>query len=340
MCFIALSLIFIFYPSYTPKIRRSENSIAELTSVSLGNSDQTIMIRGEDITKPVILFLHGGPGYPFISYARGFQSQLEKNFVVVNWDQRGSGKSYSFRTNEETMNQEQFEKDTIELIEYLCKRFTEEKIYLVGHSWGTVLGIEATQNVPDKIHAYVGIGQVVDNIEGEKCSYNYVYNKALEENNQEAISDLEGIGEPPYKDTGKDTFVQRKWLKKYGGFEMNIKTQEEMIKGVLFKPEYSLLDGIKLLIGNQFTIDTLYSKREMADFREKYIEYEVPVYFCGGRYDYNTPSDLVEEYYKIIKAPKKDFYWFEKSAHEPHLVEEDKFNDIMINIYKETYLEK
>lgn len=338
---IILLLVILSFSTYTPKIRDNnfrvvKNSIAELSTIKIGGVDQSIMIRGVNKYNPIILFLHGGPGYPFISYSRRFQSHLEQNFVVVNWDQRGSGKSFSTNIDRETMNQEQLEDDTLELIDYLCDRFNKEKVYIVGHSWGTVLGIETIKNAPEKVIAYVGIGQVVDDVAGEKLSYNYVVEKALKENNEEALKELKRIGKPPYKDSKKDTFVQRKWLKEYGGFELEVITLNEIIKGIVFSPEYSWIDGIKFLRGNIFSIETLFTNREKADFREKYKEFDVPVYFCAGRYDYNTPSVLVEEFFNNIKAPKKNFYWFEQSAHEPHLVEEKKFAEIMMEIYKET----
>jgi len=331
----------LFFPTYTPKIREGnfriiENSIAELTTVNIGGRNQSIMVRGVDKSNPIILVLHGGPGYPFISYARKFQGLLEENFVVVNWDQRGSGKSYSMNIDEDTMTQEQLERDTEELIDYLCERFEREKIFIVGHSWGSELGIEAIKNSPEQVIAYVGIGQVIDDIEGEQLSYKFTLNKAIEKQDKKAVEELNKIGQPPYRNSKVDTFIQRKWLAKYGGFEREVKTRNEMIKGVLFSPEYNLIDGIKLLLGNSYSINTLFDNREKADFRDKYTEFEVPVYFCAGRYDYNTPSELVEEYYNNIKAPKKNFYWFEESAHEPHLVEEERFSKIMMEIFNET----
>lgn len=331
----------VFFPTYTPKIRDGElrvveNCIAELSSIEIGGIEQTIMIRGVDKDKPIMLFLHGGPGYPFISYARRYQSELEQNFLVVNWDQRGSGKSFSAKIDDSTMSQEQLESDTLELVDYLLDRFNRERLYVVGHSWGTVLGIETVKNAPEKVIAYIGIGQVIDDVEGERISYNFVLEKAQTYNNEEAFNELKAIGEPPYENSKTDTFVQRKWLKAYGGFETEVITLNQIIKGVLISPEYSWSDGIKFLRGNMFSIETLFVNREKADFRKKYTQFEVPMYFCAGRYDYNTPSVLVEEYYNIIEAPKKKLYWFEKSAHEPHLVESSKFSDIMIEIYDET----
>jgi len=338
---VILVIAIVFFPSFTPKIRDGKfrvvgNSIAELSAIEIGGIEQTIMIRGVDKDKPIVLFLHGGPGYSFISYARQYQQDLEQNFVVVNWDQRGSGKSYSSDIDRLTMSQDQLESDTLELIDYLLYRFDREKVYIVGHSWGTVLGIETIQNAPEKVFAYVGIGQVIDDVDGERISYNYVLEKAVTDNNDKALMDLKEIGGPPYENSKTDTFVQRKWLKHYGGYETEVITLNQIIKGILFSPEYSWNDGIKFLQGNTFSIETLFLNREKADFREKYTQFEVPVYFCAGRYDYNTPSSLVEEYYNLIEAPKKNFYWFDKSAHEPHLVELKKFSKIMDEIYDET----
>jgi len=336
---LVFSLI-IFFPTYTPKIRDEnnrvvKNSIAELSKIKLGGVNQSVMIRGKNKDNPIILFLHGGPGYPFIGYARKFQRKLEEDFIVVNWDQRGSGKSFSPFIDKTTMTQEQLEKDTLDLINYLLEKFNKEKVFIVGHSWGTVLGIETIQNAPEKVHAYIGIGQVVDDHDGEIISYNYTLEEAREDENEQALQELAEIGIPPYEDSTKDTFVQRKWLKKYGGFEKEVITLDEIKGGILFSPEYSWIDGGRFLLGNMYSINTVLNNRDKVDFRQKYQTFEVPMYFCAGRYDYNTPSVIVEEYFNIINAPKKKFYWFEKSAHEPHLVEEEKFANIMLDILME-----
>ena len=137
---VILLLLVLFIPSRTPK-KEGNNSVASIQKIEIGGIEQYIMIRGRDTNNPILLFLHGGPGYAQISYARKYQKELEDNFIVVNWDQRGAGKSFSFNIPKDTMNREQFIEDCKELIDYLCKKYNKEKIFLDGHSWGSELGL-------------------------------------------------------------------------------------------------------------------------------------------------------------------------------------------------------
>ncbi|WP_406242532.1 alpha/beta fold hydrolase [Tissierella carlieri] len=280
--------------------------------------------------------MHGGPGYPQISFARKYEKKLENNFVVVNWDQRGSGMSYSSNIPKESMNRDQFIEDTKELIDYLCEKYEKEKIYLVGHSWGTELGLYVVDKYPEKVAAFISIGQVVNGIESEVISYDYVLEMANKNKDQKALDDLMRIGEPPYKNTVNDTAAQRKWLSKYGGVERKVDTLRDIILGSIFSSEYTGIDGIKFTLGNKFSADTMWGHNKDLDFIRDIPEVKVPIYFCAGRYDYNTPSVLIEEYYNEIIAPKKELIWFEESAHFPNFEEYEKFNELVIRIKDET----
>jgi len=333
-------LLILFIPARTPSIKDNrgkivEGSVAQLKSLNLGGVEQHILVRGVDKDNPILLFLHGGPGHAQIGYARKYQSQLEESFVVVNWDQRGSGKSYSPGIPKDTMNREQFIADAKELMDYLCQEFDEDKIYLAGHSWGSELGLFLADRFPEKIAAYIGIGQVIDGTKNETVSYDYVMDMARRDNNQKAIEALEEIGRPPYKNVVKDTTTQRKWLARYGGVERKVNTLRDIIWSSIFSPEYTGLDGIKFAIGNKFTAEAMWGDNEDLNFIEEVTVLKVPVYFVAGRYDYNTPSGLVEEYYNNITAPKKDFIWFENSAHFPHFEEPQKFQEVMEIIKRE-----
>lgn len=158
--------IFLFRPAYTPSISGSE-SINKLVNIKVGGQNQTLLIRGKNKDNPIILFLHGGPGLAQICYARKYQEKLEDEFLVVNWDQRGSGKSYSFFMNKDSLTKNQIVEDAEEIIEYLCKTYGKEKIILVGHSWGTELGMDIIKKDSSKIFSYIGVGQVVDHTEGD-----------------------------------------------------------------------------------------------------------------------------------------------------------------------------
>ncbi|MDU5080099.1 alpha/beta hydrolase [uncultured Tissierella sp.] len=328
-------LIILLLPNRTPKIE-GENSVAIIEKIKLGGLEQAILVRGKDISNPVLLFLHGGPGYPQISFARKYEKKLENNFVVVNWDQRGSGMSYSSNIPKESMNRDQFIEDTKELIDYLCEKYEKEKIYLVGHSWGTELGLYVVDKYPEKVAAFISIGQVVNGIESEVISYDYVLEMANKNKDQKALDDLMRIGEPPYKNTVNDTAAQRKWLSKYGGVERKVDTLRDIILGSIFSSEYTGIDGIKFTLGNKFSADTMWGHNKDLDFIRDIPEVKVPIYFCAGRYDYNTPSVLIEEYYNEIIAPKKELIWFEESAHFPNFEEYEKFNELVIRIKDET----
>lgn len=333
---LLICLLFIlFLPSRTPQIE-GDNSIALMQKVELGGLEQSIMMRGKDTDNPILLFLHGGPGYPQISFARKYQEELEESFIVVNWDQRGSGMSYSFNIPKESMNRSQFIEDTKELIDCLCIKYQKEKVYLVGHSWGSELGLYVIDQYPERVAAFISIGQVVNGLENEVVSYDYVLEMAQKNNNKRALEDLMKIGRPPYKNIVSDTITQRKWLGKYGGVEKKVNTLKDIIFGSIFSPEYSGIDGIKFALGSKFTADTMWGHNLNLDFIRDLSEVKVPIYFCVGRYDYNTPSILIEKYYNQIIAPDKELIWFEESAHFPHFEEPEKFAQLVIRIKEMT----
>lgn len=309
-----------------------DNSIATIDKLEIGGIYQYVMIRGADVNKPILLFLHGGPGYSQISYARKYQNELEENFIVVNWDQRGCGKSYSPLIDEQTMTLEQFVGDTNELIDYLLERFGKEKLYLVGHSWGSELGMYVALGYPQKLYSFISIGQLVDG-RNEELSYDYTLKMATADNNTKAIEELKEIGKPPYKDVVGDMMIERKWLKKYGGVENGCNTYKDMILASIFSPEYTGIDGIKLALGSKFTADLMFPYIFLeSSVMEDVPQVKVPVYFCVGRADYNTPHQLIEEYYNILEVPKKQLIWFEESAHFPNFEEPEKFAETVLEI--------
>ncbi|SCY55069.1 alpha/beta fold hydrolase [Alkaliphilus peptidifermentans] len=324
-------LFVLFLPSRTPHIE-GNNSVASIQKIQLGGLEQFIMIRGKDTNNPILLFLHGGPGYSQISFARKYQEELEENFIVVNWDQRGSGMSYSHNIPRKSMNRSRFREDTKELIDYLCMKYEKENVYLAGHSWGSELGLHVIDKYPERVAAFISIGQVVNKLENEAVSYDFVLEMAKKNNNKRALEDLLRIGRPPYKNTVSDTLTQRKWLDKYGGVERNVNTLNDIILGSIFSPEYTGIDGIKFALGSKFSADTMWGHNLDLDFVRDLPEVRVPVYFFAGRHDYNTPSTLIEQYYNKIIAPHKELIWFEESAHFPHFEEPEKFAQLAIRI--------
>jgi pimeloyl-ACP methyl ester carboxylesterase len=307
------------------------NGIAELQPVELNGYPQWLLIRGQDVSKPLLLFLHGGPGESNIWTVHYAMKELEQHFVCVNWDQRGTGKSFRPGPPPETMTIDQFVKDTIALIELLCARFGQQKILLFGHSWGSILAMKVAAARPDLLHAVIGMGQFVDGKRGEDLSYQYVLERAHAEHNRKAIRSLEQIGAPPYRKD--DLFVQRKWLVHFGGFLHAIGTGE-FLSILLHAPEYSIGD----CISNLMMRDMKFSCRWLRDdclrvnLLQEIPELSVPVVFFAGSYDYATPFVLVEQFYASLKAPYKKLIWFEHSAHNPDIEEPDKFQREIIAI--------
>jgi pimeloyl-ACP methyl ester carboxylesterase len=317
--------------TYTPPTG-TPNGIAELKPVDLNGYPQWLLIRGQDVSRPLLLFLHGGPGESNMWLADYTMNELEHHFVCVNWDQRGTGKSFQPGPPPETMTIDQFVQDTIALIELLRERFGQQKVLLLGHSWGSVLAMKVAAARPDLLYAVIGMGQVIDMKLGEEISYRYVLERAQAEHNRKAARILEQLGgaDTYRKDS---TFIQRRWLYHYGGMMHALDTRA-VVSILLNAPEVSIADCIRGLART----DMKFSCRLMGDeilgvnFLQEIPELTVPVVFVAGRYDYNTPFVLVEQFYASLHAPYKKLIWFEHSAHMPHMEEPDKFQRELVAI--------
>ena len=294
-------------------------------SLTIGGITQWISLRSANIKNPIILFLHGGPGTAQISFSRKSQRRLEDSFLVINWDQRGSGRSYSRSLRKEDMKIERFIEDTEELIEYLLERFGQEKVYLVGQSWGTIIGAYVTAKRPDLIWAYIAIGQIVDMERGELISYQFTLEEARRLNNKKAIQQLEKIGQPPYARLS-DGGVQRKWLSKFHGAAYEGTLEGTILKNVSIR-DLRPFDIIRFVTGAMFSLSTLENEQNKVKILIDVPEMKIPVYFCCGRRDYNVPFELVVEYAEKLKAPQKRILWFDHSAHLPNFEQPGQFCD-------------
>jgi len=315
---------------------KSKNGIHSLESMSLGGIDQWILIRGWDQSHPVLLYLHGGPGAPLFPNARriGFKTGLEKKYVMVYWEQRGTGKSYSLSIPGESMTIDQFISDTYNLSKYLIRRFKVKKIYLVGRSWGSLIGLLTVRSHPELFHAFVGIGQLVQPLANDSLSYKYTLQLAKSYADSAELEEIKSIGYPPY--SLNKIMLQRKWLTKFDALFMKdrFKYQSENARiNLLSTPEYSICDILMMGIDPYFSSKHLWNAAYYQyNLFELIPEIKVPVYFIHGRYDYFTPGELMEKYYHAVSAPMgKTMIWFERSAHEPELQEPQKFREIMIN---------
>ncbi|HEY6925253.1 MAG TPA: alpha/beta hydrolase [Steroidobacteraceae bacterium] len=295
--------------------------VQRLDKVRIGGIDQWVSVRGLDRRNPVLLFIHGGPGYPTMPLSWYFQPGWEEYFTVVQWDQRGTGKTYISNDPaviEPTLTPERMLKDTEEMIQWLRKEFGKDKIFVLGTSWGSYLGLTMAQRHPEWLHAYIGMGQIADSPESERRGWRFAMQHAQAAHNQEAIHDLQSIA--PYAAEGKPVtlealFKQRKWLQLYGGSVFGRPGFESEGAAVHLSPEYSDTDVKTWEQGNKLSERHLLAFVVNTDL-SKITRLECPLILFEGRHDYNVSSTVAAEWFARVQAPSKKLVWFEHSAHE------------------------
>jgi len=307
-------------------------------TIRYNNEPYHLRIRSNDEKNPVVLFLHGGPGSPDRPWVMKYQSSLADVCAIVAWDQRGAGLAYSkklARIEAQTMTKEQYINDTHNVMQYLKERFKQDRIIIAGHSFGSWLGVWVAQRFPEDIAAFVGTGQCVDIVRHEAISFDFAMKEAVRRGDKRVIKKLYSVGPPVngfYKD-GK-VGVQRKILEKYGGIHYG-KYAGWMMPSI-FK-EYSPVTWLNFMKGNRHCHNSPMGK-ERVNFIEEARELDIPVYLFMGRHDYNTPFVLAEEWYDILRAPYKQFIWFEKSGHSPQYEEPEAWNSAFARYVLKTEL--
>jgi pimeloyl-ACP methyl ester carboxylesterase len=314
-------------------------SISTLEKVSLNGSEQWISIRGTDVNKPVLLFLAGGPGGSQLVTERRALDGLEDHFIVVNWEQPGAGKSFD-AVDRSTLTPERYIADGITLAEYLRERFEEEKIYLVGESWGSALGVWMVQRNPEYFHALINSGQMVAFLENDLICYDFALNLARERGDTQKVERLTKQGPPPYYGKGTAMKESAFLMETFNYMNEDPRISDDGFNTFqdLASSEYGLYDKVNWFRGALETIDIVYPQLWDVDFRQQATQLEVPVYFLLGRYDVNAPPVLAEEYYQLLNAPHKELIWFDHSGHNPWVTESDRFEEVIINqVLPETY---
>ena len=303
--------------------------------ISVGGVDQWLLIRSANPSNPVFLFLHGGPGAAEMPLLRYYNYELEKYFTVVMWDQRGAGKSNKRSIPPESITMNQLLNDTHEIVQYLKLRFKQKKIFLAGHSLGTVLGIQSVKNHPEDFYAYVGIGQVVDMKRNIESSYQLCTELADKKGSQKDIRFFSGMQINGKYSGGTDldkAVYMRDWIAKNGRIYYKRNNLNNLVSIVLSAPEYTILDKIKYMNGLNRSRKLLWKPDLFeVNFFEDAPVLDIPVYFVSGKYDYITSHTLTTEYFDFVKAPYKELVQFEYSAHCAIFEESTKFNQLMIS---------
>ena len=328
---------------YTPSIVDDDGnelpgSISSIETVVLGGVAQTITIRGVDRAKPVLLHLHGGPGMPSSPWAtwNDYYTTLEENFVLVHWDQRGAGKSYSKDLTADDMHMSNFVNDALELTDILREWFNQDKIFLWGHSWGSGLGFETLRVDAEPYHAFIASAVRPDWDSTNRMGYEKVLEMAREANDAKALESLESI--QPFDPRNVEHLqAKNELLSQYRIGDFYTEGLEEAWLEYVTggqSAEYPRSTIKPTLAGLDFTRQTIGLEVVNSGY-DHAIDFPVstiPVHFLQGRHDYHCPGELAEAYYDALEAPVKSFTWFENSAHDVFYDEPDKFSQEIIRI--------
>ncbi|MFP4363495.1 MAG: alpha/beta fold hydrolase [Spirochaetia bacterium] len=319
--------------SHMPEIRNEqgqvvEGSITEMEQIEVNGTQQWIYIRSHSDENPVLLFLAGGPGGSEIGWTQRYNAELEESYTMVGWDQRGVAKSWSAMEDWSDVTADTFVDDVIAVSEYLTQRFNTNRIFLAGHSWGSIIGIMAAHRRPDLYHAYIGIAQQVNSVENDLIGYRMVLEGARREGNEDLVFELEDNGPPPYtvEETGNYLVLFTR-LSRYSPHSPDMVGTNPL--WMLTAPEHTLIDRINLVRAVLAGVNYVYPQLADMDFEETIPQLQVPVYFITGRYDYTCVASITERYFNSLEAPYKQLVWFEDSGHNPCYQEADRFNEFM-----------
>jgi pimeloyl-ACP methyl ester carboxylesterase len=297
----------------------SPNGIQVLLDIPVNGTRQWLSIRGNDNRNPILLFLHGGPASPDMPLAYTFQTPWEDYFTVVQWDQRGAGKTFAANDPARigpTLTVDQMTDDAEQVVRYLLETYHKRKIFLIGHSWGSVLGVALAQRHPEWFHAYIGVGQVVDMHESEMKGYAFAVQQANEHHDAKAIRELTAIA--PYPGDGplelKKLDVQRQWLSYYGGLAYGRTSFAFDANAEQLAPEYSDRDLDAIDRGSKLSLQHLLGSLAIVNFGDT-TQFGCPMLLFLGRHDYEVSQSLAAKWFATIKAPSKRLVWFEDSAH-------------------------
>lgn len=299
--------------------------------VSINDIDQYLFHSGTKYDNPVMLYLHGGPGSPESIFAHAFQEKWEDIFTVVHYDQRGSGKTL-------TKNPDKYPaidlmiKDLYETIQYLKKKYNKEKIVLLGHSWGSVLGSTFIKRYPEEVAYYIGVGQVINMLENERVGYEKVKELILQAKDKKSLKKLEVLGDYPGDKFDSKSFKKCMQVRKLQGkYNLAVNMDLSICKTAFKSPIFKLSDisaMIKGIKANEKTLDYLGA----FDLNSECAEYKMPIYYILGGNDWQTPYVIAKEYFNKINAPYKEFYLISNAGHMTMLDQPQLFFDTLLEI--------
>lgn len=324
------------YPGRPPPFLDEEGrpragSISEKVFLDINGARQGMFIRGRDVRNPVLLYLHGGMPEYFLTCKH--PTGLEDDFTVVWWEQRGAGLSYRPNIPRETLTLQQMVADTLTVTDRLCRRFGQEKVYLMAHSGGTFIGIHAAARAPELYHAYIGVAQMCHQLKSEKLAYDFMLEQYAAKGDRRMVRKLQA-GPVTMEGSIPRSYLR---LRDRAMHPLGIGTTHDMrshITGVLLSSlqcrDYTLREKVRLWRAKASTgVSPLWEEMVGADLSRRLTRLQLPVYFFSGIHDYTVNHTLARDFLARLEAPVKGFYTFQRSAHSPTFEEPRKAQQIL-----------
>ena len=317
----------------------AKNAVADTRLVSIGGIDQWISVRGRHRDNPILLFLHGGPGFTVSPVSYYYMRDWEEYFTVAQWDQRGAGKTYAANDPARvrpTMSIARLVDDAEAVAAHLRRTYGKRRIILMAHSFGTIVGLKLAERHPDWFYAYVGTGQFVDFQRSEADGFKATAAAARAANNAQAIADLARIA--PFPDAAhpernlQNLGVERKWLATFGGYYWP-GGEGHNVKIAQMSPDYSAAELKTRDAAQAFSDQALWGEVGKIDLSRS-TQFRTPIVILQGRHDLGTSSLLVDQWFRQVRAPSKQLVWFEDSAHMTFEEEPGKMLVSLVNIVR------
>ena len=305
--------------------------------VDVRGTRQWLLVRGRRRTNEVVLFLHGGPGSPLTSLAgTQYQGALEERFVVVHWEQRGAGKSFRAGLSG-PLTLESYVEDAVAVTDQLRDAFGKEKIFLVGHSHGGLLGAHLAARAPERYHALLAVAPLVDASRQEQLSAAYVRDFYARQGDVHAVARIDRLGRPPYADPYRAILTERRLLVGTPGFSGPGWPARRAVAELLASPHYGLRDLLETYRGFHRSLRQHFTPDYWSiDLKQTHTRFEIPVFILAGDEDRNTPTSLAREYFELIQAPRKELVIVDGAGHMVPFEAPARFSAEVIRLFADT----
>lgn len=299
--------------------------VAHSERVEVGDTTLFLQVRGADRRAPVLLWLHGGPGGAERPLFRYFNAPLERHFVVAYWDQRGAGRSFDPKADPMRLTVAQHVADLDAIVEHLTRTFDRVRVVLVGHSWGSALGLLYASTRPEKVAAFIGVNQMVSAAAAQRRQYDFVRREASSRGDRRVLARLREIGPPPFETTDRLLAMER-LVERHGGMFHTPPRRLWVALSLILRGLVWPWEIPRFIRANVVSLDAMTGELLTLDLADRVARVDVPVFFFLGRHDRHSEAALAAEFFSDLEAPAKRLIWFEKSAHNVPFEEPALFN--------------